>query len=360
MAHVMFGPDPLNHNARSTPRLAPPDRSNRCWTVRWAEREADGSWRTRRFSTRCKTRADAERVYQDWLEGFLTRNPTTKARTLRDVAEEYLRDHAAPRGLERYQRMAMRAALLAFGDRTTDTLTPQVWDRYATARMEGQYAGLRGGVAKASTVRRELSAVRAALNWAVRKGRTLADHIHPVPMPLDSSSPAREVWLDEEQAEDFLAKAEAEGGMIELAVFILMFTGARRGALMDLDWSRVDLAKGQIDFRNPSKRVSRKRRAVVPIAKRLRPVLERHRKKSGPVIEGGGIDWFGVQFRRFAERADYPHITPHALRHTFITLRLRAGVDPWKVAGVVADSLQTILSVYGHHRPDHLSDAVDL
>ena len=359
MAQVIFGPDPADTNARSTPRLAPPDRSNKCWTIRWAEKDQAGEWRTRRFSTRCAKRADAERVFQDWLGGFLTRNPTAQARTFRDLAEEYIIEHAAPRDLEKTQRMALRAPLLAVGGRTTDTITPQVWDRYAAARMEGKYAGRRGMRAAVGTVRRELTTAQAVLNWAVRKGRTVAEHVHPVPLPSGGVT-RREIWLDEAQAEDFLAKAEAEGGMIELAVFLLLFTGARRGALLDLDWSRVDLARGQIDFRNPAKRVSRKRRAVVPIAKRLRPVLEQHRQASGPVVAAGCEKTFDYHFRRFARNAGYPHITPHALRHTFITLRLRAGVDPWKVAGVVADTLQTIVSVYGHHRPDHLSDAVDL
>ena len=51
-------------------------------------------------------------------------------------------------------------------------------------------------------------------------------------------------------------------------------------------------------------------------------------------------------------------MTPHVLRHTCATWMLQAGVDLWKVAGVLGASEDMIRRVYGHHAADYLRDAV--
>ena len=48
---------------------------------------------------------------------------------------------------------------------------------------------------------------------------------------------------------------------------------------------------------------------------------------------------------------------PHALRHTGVTWGMQAGMDLWDASGYFGMSTQTLLSVYGHHHPDHLRSA---
>ena len=43
-------------------------------------------------------------------------------------------------------------------------------------------------------------------------------------------------------------------------------------------------------------------------------------------------------------------VTPHVLRHTFITWALWSGKDIWAVAGEAGTSALMIERVYGHHR----------
>lgn len=124
---------------------------------------------------------------------------------------------------------------------------------------------------------------------------------------------------------------------------------------------------GKIDFRTDAY-TRRKRRSVVLTSKRLRPVLEEAAMDSAArgealdalVVKGGNSGNFDKAFRTWMQADGFDTLTPHVFRHTFITLRLRAGVDPWKIAGVLSEDLDTLLTVYGHHWPDHLLDAVDI
>jgi integrase len=51
--------------------------------------------------------------------------------------------------------------------------------------------------------------------------------------------------------------------------------------------------------------------------------------------------------------------TPHTLRHTWATLAAQAGVPLWEIAGVLGDTLATVMKTYAHHCPDHLRGAVN-
>lgn len=55
----------------------------------------------------------------------------------------------------------------------------------------------------------------------------------------------------------------------------------------------------------------------------------------------------------------FPQALPHMLRHTFITLKFQAGVEPFDISRLVGDDLPTLMKHYAHHRPDHLRHAMD-
>lgn len=52
-------------------------------------------------------------------------------------------------------------------------------------------------------------------------------------------------------------------------------------------------------------------------------------------------------------------LTPHMLRHSRATHLLQDGKDPYAVASLLGDTLQTVLRVYGHHCPNYLSGLFD-
>ena len=53
------------------------------------------------------------------------------------------------------------------------------------------------------------------------------------------------------------------------------------------------------------------------------------------------------------------NVTPHRLRHTAATWLMQRGVPVWIAAGYLGMSAETLERNYGHHHPDHLSEAVE-
>jgi hypothetical protein len=47
------------------------------------------------------------------------------------------------------------------------------------------------------------------------------------------------------------------------------------------------------------------------------------------------------------------------VRHTAATRLMQKGAEPWRAAGYLGMSMEVLLNTYGHHHPDHLSDAVE-
>ena len=46
--------------------------------------------------------------------------------------------------------------------------------------------------------------------------------------------------------------------------------------------------------------------------------------------------------------SNLPHVTPHVLKHTFVSQALKVA-SPWIVSGMTATSIRTLAAVYGKH-----------
>ncbi len=116
---------------------------------------------------------------------------------------------------------------------------------------------------------------------------------------------------------------------IKLFILIGMTTGARQDAILDLAWIWVNLDEGVIDFHNPNKFITKKRRSVVPIRQKLITAL---REVKSMAIATSVIEWNGkplksikTAFQNTADRAGLPWCSPHVLKHAAITWLVKKG-----------------------------------
>ncbi|WP_428492136.1 tyrosine-type recombinase/integrase [Rhodopila sp.] len=232
--------------------------------------------------------------------------------------------------------------------------------RFYTAqrRAEGHTVGPAGAQRKKptqdGTIIRELLTLRAALKWAQRE--KWIDHIPHIEAPRQP--PPRDRWLTRDEADRLLVGANA----LHIRVFLslALYTAARAGAILDLTWDGIDLATGLIDFGNVA---GGKRRVVIPIADKLRPILHEARDAatSRYVVEHGSMKVASVKSgtRAAARRAELPGVTPHILRHTGATWMAMAGVPMDEIARLLGHGDSRITQrVFAKFSPEYLRNAV--
>jgi integrase len=301
----------------------------------------------RRVSTGCTDRAAAEAVLAAYL--IAAGKPPT-APAIAVILDRYLadrRERAIP-GADRLG-WAHKPLTRILGAKPPEAITEADCRRYAARRR-------REGVTDA-TIRTELAALRAALRWAAEPDIALAAAAPKISLPPRPESRVR--WLTRDEAAKLLDACRAHH--VRLFVTIALHTGARSGAILGLTWDRVDLVSRLIDFREPGRPRTRKRRVPVPINDTLHAALTEAAALSTAetVIEyaGGAVARIKHAFRDTAARAHLAGVTPHVLRHTAVTWLLQGGVDPWQVAGFTGMTVEMVQQVYGHHHPEHLRAA---
>ncbi|MGA0563669.1 tyrosine-type recombinase/integrase [Ancylobacter sp. VNQ12] len=246
-------------------------------------------------------------------------------------------------------------------------------------------AGSIGRPSTSATIRRELVALLAALRWCASPERRFLrpDDVPAFDLPPDGAP--RQRWLRNDEIEALLAAAvgtrrpSRDGGRRRLSraerfLWIALHTAARKEAILDLSWDRVDFETGTIDFNVPGRRVTKKRRVVVPIASALLPILERaYRERQGDlVLDNKGAVWATVQSiamkaglapRQRISTGAKPKatgISPHVLRHTAATHMARSGVPLWKIAKFLGNSVEMVDKVYAKFMLDDLRGAAEV
>jgi len=229
------------------------------------------------------------------------------------------------------------------------------------------YASNRG--VSDSTIRRELGVLRAALRYCMRqKLLTEAEAPH---IDLPPEAPPRDTWLTEAQVRQLLDTMDKLNGGARMTrahrfVILALATGSRRRAIEILPWALVDLTDRVIRYDRLAVPQTKKRRVASPIPEWAVPYLERMlRERDGDMVldHPGSIRTAFETLMKAVSRQTgdpvYQTVNRHALRHTYGTLSLRAGVPLWQVAGLLGDTVETTAAVYGHHAQDNLRQAVN-
>lgn len=200
------------------------------------------------------------------------------------------------------------------------------------------------------TIAEELRKLNTALRWA--ESEELIARAPKIRTPPGGA--ARRRYLSVEECARLVAAAKTPH--VRLFILIALHTGARRDAILELEWSRVDLERGVVDF---GRKEGGKERAVVPATATLLEVLrEAHACRRTPfVIEyaGARVKSMLTGWRLTLRRAGIAHCTRHDLRRTAGSLLVQAGVPMEVVARMLGhSSIATTSRVYAHLRTEDL------
>jgi integrase len=189
----------------------------------------------------------------------------------------------------------------------------------------------------------------------------------------------REPVLLSEGEYDALRAACAHNPMLGLFVTLAWETAARSGEVLQLEWRDVDFDGARLTFANDAKRgrqTKGRRSRTVPLSARAVAALRHHAARfrlltpRSPYVfkhlrehlraqPGDRLDGVLHQFKRAAQRAGLPDVTPHGLRHSFITRKLAEGVPVQLVQHYVGHRTITMTMRYTHLVPEHLRAVVE-
>jgi len=299
-----------------------------------------------------------ERFFEVWLSGKeLSRRPGT---------------------VENYRKVTNSYILPKIGQMRLQDLTPtHITQLYMLLKDEGKGA-------------RSIQAVHVilhcALKQAVREGLLGRNPVDAVDRPRVEQTETQ--ILNEEQARHLLTTASAS--LYETVFCLALISGMRKGELLGLKWSDLDLTKGTILVQRqlqlikpggyvlvPPKTKAGKRQ--VKLGQGMLAKLENHRKNQEALKAAAGDKWkennliftssIGTymdqsrvhkEFKRLLTKAGLPDLRFHDLRHTSLSFLLENGTPVNTVQQRAGHSKASVtIDIYGHALAGSQNQAAD-
>lgn len=331
---------------------------NGTFYIHWTEGR-----RSKRESTSQTEKAAAQIYLGEWLKGE-KENRTGAAPTylVSDLWNLYYTRHLEKNAMDAgsadtcWNNLKVHFGALMLPEVTIDNV-----EQYIALRQKGAIGSCPGAP---GTIRGELSRMKTCFNWHANPKRATIGAADVPLFDLPEGSPARHRWLRAEEIKRLMAsvvewRVDGRLSRVERFLWLALETAARLTAILELTWDRVDFDLNTITYNVPGRRITKKRRATVPISAALRPILLRaYAEREGDLVcdyAAAKSVWRVMQ--AVAKHAKVDDISPHVMRHTAATHMLRNGVPIWYVAKILGDTVASVEKVYGHHVPDELAAA---
>jgi integrase len=329
-------------------------------------------------------RAEARRVLGEVAKGAdpaEEKQRGRKAKTVAELCDNYVEASEAGRVLTR-RRLRKKASTLATDrGRVERHIKPllgnlkvaavsrldierfnnQVSEGATAARVKTGKHGLARVTGGRGTATRTLALLGVIFSYAVRQGLRADNPVRGIEKHAYKERQRRAT------DDEYGALGKALGTMPETAWPIavagtrfLALTGWRRGEMLALKWSEVDLATRTAHLADTKTGAS-----LRPLARAACDVLCELPRLGALVFPASvGTDkpmgGFHKVWLRFAKRAALgSDVTPHVLRHSFASIAADLGLSELTIASLLGHRKATVTSKYAHHADAVLLQAAD-
>src|ERR1700729_2770957 len=289
-----------------------------------------------------------------------------------------------PRGVLTAQELRAGAAPKKGGHRVHDLKAHHIEKALATWRSSGRNDHEEGRLSPRS-VAHVFRTLRTICRWGLRSGLLTADPTMAIDTPRFARREMRA--LDAHGIIGLLLAAR--GTELETPIAVAVGTGLRRGELLGLRWSDVDLDSCRLTVRRSIEVVREESSAATGhpryVSREKQPKTATNRRTISPALSvvavlrrqrseqrerrihcGLGRDqdcfvfdrldgstWepptFSSEFAKLIRHAKLPHIRFHDLRHTFASSSLQAGVDLKTISASLGHSTISVTAdLYAH------------
>jgi integrase len=285
-------------------------------------------------------------------------NSEARKRTLGDAIDRYL-EVTLPRSKHRKNESEQTRLLTVWKSELGKTplvnLTPAVIadarDRFAKKQNRA------GKALSGSTVNRHITALSGVLRIAVREyGWITRNPVTNVTRMEDTKG--RERFLSDDERIRILAECKAAWCKALLPVVELaLATGARKGELMSLEWTSIDLKRRTVRFLDTKNGESR----TVPLAETAVATIKDWRADKLPVgrvfpLATGTID---LAWREARARARLDDVRFHDLRHSAASYLAMSGASLMDIAAILGHKTLAMVKRYSHLSEQHTTAAID-
>lgn len=328
----------------------------------WWVSYSDPSGQRIRRSTETTNRREARALEAKWkLEAHNSKQwGQQPSRTFEELMLGYLRaksDEKRPWGFRRDLDATRHLKAYYIGWDLAD-ITPGSVRGYIARRRNEDVSDL--------TIKRELCVLSAAFNYARTEWEW--DLRNPVPGRKLKEPEGRIRWITHTEAAALIQVAEIEPQAPHLADFIhlALHTGCRKGELLGLEWSRVDL-QANLVYLDSNHTKTGKRRSV-PLNKDARDaIIKRARFRAqhcpgSPWVfahaDGERIRDAKRAFATACRRAGIRDFRIHDLRHTCAAWLVSAEVPLTAVRDLLGHTTIKMTERYAHLAPENIRAAV--
>jgi len=243
-----------------------------------------------------------------------------------------------------------------------------------------------------TTINRDVTSLKACLSRAVEWGVLDENPLHKLrPIRTDNLSRARYLTADEERSlrktllerDEQLCNRRESGNKwrrerhqatlpdlsvrffsdyLHPMVLLTVNTGLRRGEVLQLRWSDVDLLQRKVIIRGDNAKSGKTR--YVPLNDDALSTLQRwqpHAEATGwvfPAHDGGRMTSIKTSWKRVLKNAAIADFRWHDLRHHFASRLVMKGVDLNTVRELLGHADLSMTLRYAHLSPEHKHDAV--
>jgi integrase len=233
-----------------------------------------------------------------------------------------------------------------FGSARLSEIDQAAIDRYVAAKMPK--AG------PATILRHAIAPMSAVMHAAAKRG--LCDP----PTFIKPKQPKGIVrWITMDEGDRLIA---ASADHLKPIVTFLLYTGARLGEAIALDWRCVNLQAGTAVFEDTKNGETRgiplHARAIAALANLPNREGRVFRRPDGQPYEGEGSP-IRTAFMGACRRAGISGFRIHDCRHSFASWYVMAGGDVRSLAALLGHKTLQMVMRYSHLSPDHLRAGID-
>ena len=302
-------------------------------------------------------------LYKEWLSNWL---------------ENYVQPSSKQRTYTRYKEIVEQHIVTQLGDLKLSEITPYVLQCYVTELLK--CGNLRTGKGlSANSVNSIITVIQNTLKTAYSLG-IVSEYVgDKIKRPRASEKKVECFSMSEQKKIEQYILSEENTRLF--GILLCLYTGLRIGELLALEWSDIDMSKGELrvsktchygkDENDVFGRITdipktQSSIRTIPIPKQLMPRLREVKKTSCSThIVSNGSNLISIRsyqrsFASLLKRLNIQHRGFHSLRHTFATRALECGMDVKTLSEILGHKNPTVtLNRYAHSLMEHKKEMMN-